>query len=122
LRSLDLVPAVIRIAPPGALDASTLTTLPSRGDAPAGTRRLDRCRVVASGGTVLVAVDSPEGPELVFREAYTELVGDRRLAHVLTSSGKALVVTKDDNCGCGSRLRGWSPNGHLVRSQEDPTR
>jgi len=117
---LDVFPAVIRIAPPGTLGDPTALT--ASGDAPPGTRRLDRCRAVVRDGTLLVAVDSPEGPELVFRERVESVTGRRAPFHIVTSSGKTVVVVQDRNCGCGSRLRSWSPGGSVVASSEDPSR
>lgn len=113
-----MFPAVIRLAPPGSLpDHSGLAVT---GDAPAGTRRVDRCRVVILGGVLMVAVDSPEGPSLVFREAVESFSTEGRVTRATTSSGKLAAFSKDQNCGCGSRLRSWNPYGAFASSQEDP--
>lgn len=118
-KSLDIFPAVLRLAPPNSLE--NITDLPVRGDAPPGTRRLDRCRAVIINGTLYVAVDSPTGPELVFREKVVEQIHDKKISHVKTEQGKIITISKDNNCGCGSRLRAWNPYGFLTTSTQDPT-
>jgi hypothetical protein len=107
--NIDIFPAVLRIAPPQTL--SDISDLLPRGDAPKGTRRLDRCRAVIINQTLVVAVDSPTGPEIVFREKLIEQQTNsvERYTQVRTESDKVIVISKDENCGCGSRLRGWNP-------------
>lgn len=68
----------------------------------------------------MIAEDSPEGPKLVFREKVLEIKQESKLTHLLTESGKIIVVTKDHNCGCGSRLRSWNPYGNYISSSQDP--
>lgn len=117
-KSVDIFPALVRLAPPNSLEV--ITELGIRGDAPAGTRRLDRCRAVVLNEVLYIAVDSPTGPQLVFKEKVTEQNHEKKITHLRTESGKIIVITKDENCGCGSRLRSWNPYGFLVQSSEDP--
>ena len=118
-RIFDIFPVVLRIAPADSL--SDITHLPVRGDAPKGTRKLDRARAVLVDSTLMVAVDSPEGPNLVFREQITQHETDKKVHWVLTESGKIIVLSKDTNCGCGSRLRVWNPyRSTISSSSEDP--
>lgn len=116
---VDVFPAVIKLAPPGSL--SDITMLKTTGEYPQGTRKLDRCRVVVIQDTLLIAEDSPEGPRVVFREQVELMVQDKKLTHILTVSGKIIAFMKDDNCGCGSRLRSWNPYGGFISSGEDPS-
>lgn len=118
-KNVDVFPALIRLAPPNSLE--NLTDLTIRGDAPQGTRKLDRCRIVILNDTMLIAVDAPEGPQLVFREKVTEVVHEGKTTYAKTESGKFTVFTRDDNCGCGSRLRGWNPYGTVMNSMENPS-
>jgi hypothetical protein len=118
VKRVDVFPAILRLAPSDSL--SDITTLNIKGDAPQGSRFLDRCRVVILRDMVLVALDSPEGPKLVFRERVVETHHVDKTSYVRTESGKILAFTKDENCGCGSRLRSWNPYGNVVGSSEDP--
>ena len=118
-KSLDVFPALIKLAPPSSLD--DYTTLQTTGDAPQGTRRVDRSRAVVIDGVLIIAQDSPEGPAVVFKEKIEGMTQEGKTSHILTVSGKIIALTKDDNCGCGSRLRGWNPMGSaIVMSSEDP--
>lgn len=119
MKRVDVFPALLRLAPPDSL--SDITTLNIKGDAPSGSRFLDRCRVVILDDKVMVALDSPEGPKLVFREAVVETRHVEKISYVKTESGKILAFTKDENCGCGSRLRSWNPYGNVMGSTQDPT-
>lgn len=117
-KMIDIFPAIIKIAPPDSLE--DFSTLRTTGDAPKGTRKLDRCRVVLIDSTLVVAEDSPEGPKVVFRERAVEYAHEGRNSNILTASGKIIAISKDDNCGCGSRLRGWNPFGSIMSAQGDP--
>jgi hypothetical protein len=116
MKNVDVFPAVLKLAPPDSL--SDYTTLDFTTKPPDGTRRLDRCRIVVVQETIMIAVDSPEGPELVFREAITDLSSEGDLFHVRTESAKILAFKKDRNCGCGSRLRSWQPYKHLSSNED----
>jgi hypothetical protein len=107
--NIDIFPAVLRLAPQGTI--LNIGDLLPRGDAPQGTRRLDRCRAVIINEVLMVAVDSPSGPEIVFREKLIEQQTNsvEKYTQVRTETDKVIVISKDENCGCGSRLRGWNP-------------
>ena len=106
-KTFDIFPALLKIAPPNSLeDFRTLTPV---GAAPEGTRRLDRCRAVMVAGKLFIALDAPDGPELVFREKVVDHDKDGDVTTVLTETGKIVAIKKDSNCGCGSRLRSWDP-------------
>lgn len=115
-KSFDIFPALLKIAPPGSLeDFRALTPV---GAAPDGTRRLDRCRAIMVGEKLFIAVDSPEGPELIFREKVADFERTKDMVSVLTETGKILAIKKDQNCGCGSKLRGWDPFKSIAFSEE----
>lgn len=118
MKRVDVFPAIVRVAPAGHLE--DMTDLEMYNEAPEGTRRVDRCRVVIVQDKILVARDSPTGPELIFREEVKETRHIEKMSYAQTVSGKILVFTKDNNCGCGSRLRSWNPYGNSIGSSEDP--
>jgi hypothetical protein len=115
----DVFPAIMWIAPSGSV---ALKDLKIPGPSPEGTRKVDRVRVILMGNQILVAQDTPTGPTLVFRENFTHRIVEGVSQSVITESGKVIVFTKDANCGCGSRLRSWSPYGknNSVFSSQDP--
>jgi hypothetical protein len=117
-KAFDVFPAIVRLAPAGSL--SDITQLTIIGDAPQGTRRVDTCRAVLLADTLLIAVDSPEGTQIVFREKVVQTEVEGKVHYALTESGKILAITKDNNCGCGTRLRSWNPYGSYVPSSQDP--
>lgn len=118
MKRVDVFPAVVRLLPPDPF--LLLEKIDPLGPFPQGTRKVDRTRVAVVRDLVLIARDSPEGPQLVFREKVVEQFHRDKYSYIRTDSGKILVLTKDDNCGCGSRLRSWNPYGNIVSSSEDP--
>jgi hypothetical protein len=107
VKRLDVFPAIVKVSSSDSLSDVTDLNFKSRG--PEGTRRLDACRVVVLGDTVYVVVDSSEGPRVVFEERVEMWARVDGVAYVHTTSSKLLAVVKDRDCGCGSRLKGWSP-------------
>lgn len=118
----DVYPAIIALAPQNSVQDLTSFRPTYRDSHPEGTRIVDRARIVVTDTKVLIAVDSPTGPTLVFREDYTDYAKDKALKeyYIRTASGKILSVAKDNNCGCGSRLRSWTPLGNIMMPT-DPT-
>lgn len=106
---LDRFPCHLAAAPAGKFDDVTLL----RSFEPtAGATYLEITRVIVTDSHILVAKDSPEGPQIVFQETYDTFISSEKSdldSFVVTSSGKMLVFKKDRGCGCGSRLRGWNP-------------
>lgn len=108
----DVFPAKVALAPPDSLD--DITELMPSGAAPQGTRRVDRCRVVVMSNKIMIAVDSPTGHDVVFSEAIVDYKKDGGIHRVVTETRKILAFRKDDNCGCGSKLRTWNPYGSIL--------
>ena len=118
----DLFPARVVVCPEGAsanLDIGTFSWADAQHVQ--DSRRIEAVRVVILGDKVLIASDSSAGPVLIFREGYdaSTLVHSKRRATLTTASGKFLAIEKDQNCGCGSRLRSWSPS-RIMNSSKDP--
>lgn len=118
MKKVDIFPAIFLVAEADSLE--NYADLGFTANKPSNTRRLDRCRVAIVNGTLFVVVDSPEGFKIVFREKVADTQNDNKTYHAITVSGKICAWTKDANCGCGSRLRSWSPFGATLSSMEDP--
>lgn len=87
---------------------------------PQGAYRVSRARVFVTDRDVVIAVDSLQGPDVIFKEGYTRRISpaDREgTHHLFTVSGKYLSFRKDDSCGCGSRLRRWNPYSFYTSSR-----
>ena len=114
---IDIYPAVVRLS---SLDAfENIFEFTPSSPAPEGTRKVDRCRVAVVGGFMLIAVDSPIGISIVFREktADVQQVGD--VVWVTTETGKLAVVEGNDNCDCASTLEKWNPYDHVSIKDEE---
>jgi len=91
----------------------------------ARSRLVTALRAVVTDEIIMIAADSDKGPVLLFKERYdpnTLMItkGVEKLLRVRTLSGKTIVIERDANCGCGSKLRGWNPY-KTVYSSKDPT-
>jgi hypothetical protein len=109
----DIFPAHLSVAPAEYSDDEF--SIKSQGN-PDGVFYKDVTRVVIvedpNGHTVWVAQDSPTGPNIIFQErlaTYHQADKPEQDSHAKTVSGKILAFSKDNNCGCGSRLRSWNP-------------
>ena len=122
--TFDLFPAKVLVIPPSEeLDALVYEDIAFLSTVANG-RRVEAVRIVFTEATVMIAGDSPQGPVLIFQEKYdpTSLILNKNRSkpmRVRTLNGKVLVFTKDDNCGCGSKLRAWNPY-RTVYSTKDP--
>ena len=87
-----------------------------------GGVNLSVTRIVVMNNRVWVVKDSPNGAVVAFAENIdpTSIHSDRFGGYLATASGKKLAWTKDESCGCGSRLRSWRPYKHS-NSIYDPT-
>jgi hypothetical protein len=91
-----------------------------------GSRLVDSVRVILTDVTIMIAADSENGPILIFREKYIKESlspekpkPNRGVTRLKTETGKVIIMEKDANCGCGSRLRGWNPY-NTAYSTNDP--
>jgi len=116
----DIFPAHLTVAAPGAYsNVFDLRSHPPMDD----SYYLTKTRVVVTSTNVIIAHDGPQGPVILFNEQYETFDKSNVKAedsYITTKSGKMLVYAKDENCGCGSRLRSWNPYKHLY-SSKDPT-
>lgn len=115
----DVFPAYITVAALGQFSAPQEIRSNPRME---GQYHHDKARVVVTGDVVMIAIDSSTGPVIVFRERFTSHDKSNvpsEDSYVVTESGKMLAFSRNDSCGCGSRLRGWNPYRH-VYSSKDP--
>ena len=99
---------LVAVAPGFTEDVTTLSSEPPTKN----SNYLDVTRVIITNEAIFVAKDSPEGAQIVFREAYETFIPSKDAgedSYVVTTAGKMLAFSKDRGCGCGSRLRGWNP-------------
>jgi hypothetical protein len=119
----DLFPARVVVCPEAALVSAESQSTFSWAEAihVQHSRRVEAVRVVLTLDTVMIAADSNSGPVLIFREKYdpATLNKTKKRATLTTVTGKFLSVEKDENCGCGSRLRTWNPS-RTMYSSKDP--
>ena len=119
----DLFPARVVVCPEAALVSAESQSTFSWAEAihVQHSRRVEAVRVVLTRDTVMIAADSNSGPVLIFREKYDPATLDKtkKRATLTTVTGKFLSVEKDENCGCGSRLRTWNPS-RTMNSSKDP--
>ncbi len=113
----DVFPAFVAVAPADTHDILELRSQPHS----AGSYQVTKCRVVVTDSRVIVAHDGQTGPVIIFNEGYEHFdkSEDKKLdSRIVTLSGKMLVYRKDENCGCGSRLRAWNPYRHVYSTQD----
>lgn len=78
------------------------------------SRELYAVRVVVVAGWILMAADSPTGPVLIFSQRTDPSKqkirrGKDEESYVITETGRLVVFKRDDECGCGSKLKAWNP-------------
>lgn len=88
-------------------------------------RKVGPVRIVVTDEVIMIAADSNSGPMLIFQEKYDKSTlvlakGKIRESRLKTVTGKSIILSKDDDCGCGSKLRGWNPY-RTMHSIKDPT-
>ena len=115
----DVFPAIISVAPADSPNGPA--TLSKR--TPEDHRYLEKTRVVVTVDTLLIFQDSSSGPELIFSERIADYTppppnrtltirtraGATREALVTLDSGKTVAFTRQQGCGCGSRLKSFDP-------------
>ena len=121
----DLFPAVVGISQPtDERAAEELSTIPFSE----GLTMITAARVLVTADRVMIAHDSPNGPQVAFSQPidpsrhFKSQDVRTKDSFVVTTSGMVVVFRKDEGCGCGSRLRSWRPFGNVGTSSIlDPT-
>jgi hypothetical protein len=117
-RTFDVFPANVVICPENSIDSvNPEDVTASRHHGISGAKYIETARVIASSGIIYIGVDSSTGPVTVFSETFTQQNRETNsVARFITESGKIIAVSKDRGCGCGSRLKNWSPITSLNRA------
>ena len=70
----------------------------------------DRARVIITDRNLYVFMDSSSGPQCVLWGVLFDATGDNRTGYTVTLDDDTVYsVSRSTNCGCGSRLRGFTP-------------
>lgn len=115
----DIFPAVISMT---RTEPSADSPLAAKNPATVlNAHKVDRARVIVTDERIIVAVDSPEGPTVIFNQAYDQETANRSKnrnndSFLTTKTDEPIYVaySRYDDCSCGSRLRGWNPFGSLT--------
>jgi hypothetical protein len=111
--AFDFFPANVFITPPGAYpdtDPDIIST--SNQQKYPGSQYIDLARVHYRNNILYIGVDAPGGPITAFKEQITlYTVDDSKIYRLVTATGRIIAAKKDKSCGCGSRLKNWSPTG-----------
>lgn len=116
----DIFPAIVTIATPDF--TGDITSVPPTP----GTHQAHSSRIIVTEDRVMIARDSVSGPQVIFSEGidpstHVKSAKKSEDSYLTTLSGKRLAFSKDDACGCGSRLRSWNPFRMSNMSVKNPT-
>lgn len=66
-------------------------------------------RVIVTDNRLYVLQDSVDGPEAVVNEDLSSFSGGPKEGWIAITTFGTYHIKREDNCGCGSRLRGYHP-------------
>lgn len=125
----DIFPAVISMT-----KTEPTSNAPLAASNPASVlkaSKVDRARVIVTGEPrprIIVAVDSPTGPLVIFNQAYDPSTATRARnkdqdSFLTTTPDPSsndqpiyVAYARYQDCSCGSRLRGWNPFNTVTSS------
>ena len=116
--AFDFFPANVFITAPDTYpDTDPATIGASNQQNTPGSQYIDLARVHYRNNTLYIGVDAPGGPMTAFKEEITLYSVDESYTHrLVTVTGRIIAAKKDKSCGCGSRLKNWSPTGTFSSS------
>lgn len=118
-KAFDFFPANVFITAPGSypdIEPDSIGT--SNQQKQPGSQYIDLARVHYRNNTLYIGVDAPGGPITAFKEQITLYSIDESYVHrLVTATGRIIAAKKDKSCGCGSRLKNWSPTGTFSSAQ-----
>ena len=118
LRPFDFFPANVFITAPNSYpDIDPATIGASNQQSNPGSQYIDLARVHFRNNILYIGVDAPGGPITAFKEEITlYTVDESNTYRLVTATGRIIAAKKDKACGCGSRLKNWSPTGTFSSS------
>ena len=116
--AFDFFPANVFITAPNSYpDIDPKTVGASNQQSNLGSQYIDLARVHYRNNILFIGVDALGGPITAFKEEISLHTLDESHTHrLVTVTGRIIVAKKDKACGCGSRLKNWSPTGTFSRS------
>ena len=122
----DIFPAIVSMTttqptPDTPLNASNPTTT-------LNAKTVDRTRTIITDTRIIIAVDSPAGPKVIFNQLYDQAslqkgATSKTDSYLTTAQAEPIYIAyrRAEDCSCGSRLRGWQPFGalHATNSTKD---
>lgn len=118
-RTFDIFPANVTVTATNFAESKPINDVhPVKEHNIQGAKYVHTARVVASRGMLYIAVDSSTGPVLFFKEEIKSQTAEDKTTRFVTTSDRVIAVKKDKSCGCGSRLKNWSPVGSVLGSSK----
>jgi len=119
----DIFPAIISLTQADSpLALSDLRSAPPSE----GGIQINTARLIITGNRLIIGKDTGTGPQIVYSQeidpdTYFANPSQRDDSYVVALNGTKIAFKKDDQCGCGSRLKSWNPYKSIMGSSKDPT-
>ena len=117
----DIFPTYVAFLP--ASDPLPVDQLRSAPPSP-NSHQVSTARVIVTDQRVIIAIDGDNSASVIMNEAYVPdsyqkaKNASKDDSYLVTVSGTKVAYRRDDNCGCGSRLRSWNAY-QIVNSAND---
>lgn len=66
-------------------------------------------RVIVTDAHFYIIDDTIDGPKAVLTTEYVEFAGNNKEGYTVVTNERVFKITRANNCGCGSRIRGLHP-------------
>ena len=78
------------------------------------SHQFSTARVIVTDSRIVIAIDGDEGAKVIMNEEYVPgsyqkaKNASKEDSYLISKSGTKVAYRRDENCGCGSRLRSWN--------------